>query len=75
MIDQDVEAKYVFSTLDANKVKQKIFDGLFEGKEGWGKDKAIRRSKIAQHTPSDILTLFVEVTVRGGSIYNSMGSN
>ena len=49
MIDEDVEAKYIFSTLDANKVKQKIFDGLFEGKEGWGKDKAIQRSKIAQH--------------------------
>ena len=65
MIDEDVEAKYIFSTLDANKVKQKIFDGFFEGKEGWGRDKAIQRSKISQHTPSDNLTLFVEVTVSG----------
>jgi len=70
--NEDVEVRYVVSTLDAHKVKHKIiwsvttFEGFDDGrKDGWGLDKAIPRRKIAEHTPGDILTLFVEVTVKG----------
>jgi len=69
----EVVANCVVSTLDANKVKQKIFENLtkFRRQGIMGSNKALSRNKIVKHTPDDILTLFVEVTVLGEESTNS----
>jgi len=65
--EENVDAKFVLSFLDADNVKQKMEElgaTTFESL-GWGWYKAFKRSDLSRHAPGDVLTLFFEITILG----------
>jgi len=69
-IDEEVDAFYVLSLLDANKAKHKLHQlnvTKFSVRKtaSWGWNKVMDRNHLSQYTPDDILTLIVEITIIG----------
>jgi len=77
--DENIDAKYVLSFLDANKsekilkelggVKKFYKDGYDgnDGFNGWGWQKAIKKDEISLNAPNDTFTLIVDITIIGES--------
>jgi len=68
--EAEVNANYVLSYLDANKVKRKIKElGVTKFESGkitnWGWGEVIDRRDLYLYTPDDILTLILEITIMG----------
>jgi len=65
--EENVDAYFVLSSLDANSIKQKIEELSVKTFEsvGWGWSDAILRKDLSKHTPGDVLTLFFEITIFG----------
>jgi len=68
---EDVNASCVLSHLDANKVKQKIYElGVLKFEKSvrnssWGWPKAIDRRDLSRYAPDDILTLILDISIVG----------
>jgi len=76
--NEDIDAKYILSTLDANKSKKKRMEFKVHRfakagskgvdiNSGWGLPKAFKRDEIVLQAPNDSLVLFFEITIIGGS--------
>jgi len=68
--EAEVNANYVLSYLDANKVKRKIKElGVTKFESGkitnWGWGEVIDRRDLSLYTPDDILTLVLDITILG----------
>jgi len=68
----DVNAKFVVSTLDANKIKKKHCDAVvfkfgFGILSAFGIPKCLPRNLLPQYAPDDTLTLIFEITIIGHS--------
>ena len=68
--EEEVNTNCVLSYLDANEVKQKIIElGVTKYDSGkissWGWEEVIDRTDLPLHTPDDILTLILDITIVG----------